>query len=63
MRSSARPEAEVDEARRVVEAYDEALARGEGAITVDGKMVDVPVAERAKAVLRIADAIAARQAR
>ena len=56
-------ETEVDEARRVIEAYDEALARGEGAITVDGKMVDVPVAERAKAVLRIADAIAARQAR
>ena len=56
-------EAEVSEARRIVEAYDEALARGEGAITVDGKMVDVPVAERAKAVLRIAEAIAARQAR
>lgn len=54
--------AEIDEARRVVEAYDAALARGEGAITVDGRMVDVPVAERAKAVLRIADAIAARQA-
>ena len=56
-------DAEVTQARRVVEAYEEALARGEGAITVDGKMVDVPVAERARAVLRIANALAARQAR
>ena len=55
--------AETEEARRIVAAYDEALARGEGAITVDGRMVDVPVAERAREVLRIADAIAARQAR
>ena len=53
-------ETEVVEARRIVAAYDEALARGEGAITVDGKMVDVPVAERAKAVVRFADAIARR---
>ena len=56
-------EAETEEARRIVAAYDEALARGDGAITVNGKMVDVPVAERARAVLRIADALAARQAR
>ena len=55
-------EREVSQARRIVAAYDEALARGEGAITVDGKMVDVPVAEHAKGVLRIADALAARQA-
>ena len=54
---------EVEQARRVVEAYDAALARGEGAIVVDGKMVDVPVAERAKIVLRMAEHIAAREAR
>lgn len=56
-------EAEIEEARRIVVAYDEALDRGDGAISVDGKMVDVPVAERAKALLRIADAIAARTGR
>lgn len=56
-------EAEVAEARKIVEAYDAALARGEGAITVDGKMVDVPVADRMRAILEFADAIAARKAR
>ena len=56
-------EAEVEGARRIVAAYDEAQARGEGAISVDGKMVDVPVADRARAVLWIADALAVRQAR
>jgi citrate lyase subunit beta/citryl-CoA lyase len=55
--------AEVDEARKIIAAYDEALARGEGAITVDGKMVDVPVADRMRAILEFADAIAARQSR
>ena len=54
-------EEEVAEAREIVEAYDAALARGEGAITVRGKMVDVPVADRMRAVLAFADAIAARQ--
>ena len=56
-------DAEVDEARAIVEAYDAALARGEGAITVNGKMVDVPVADRMRAVLEFAEAIAARKSR
>ena len=51
-----------DDPRRAREAYDAALAAGEGAITVDGIMVDVPVADRARAVLAFADAIAARNA-
>lgn len=54
-------EEEIAQARKIVEAYDAALAAGEGAITVDGIMVDVPVADRARAVLTLADAIAARQ--
>ena len=44
-------EQEVDEARRIVEAYDAALLRGQGSITVGGRMVDVPVAERARRLL------------
>lgn len=44
-------EAEVAQARRIVDAYDAALARGEGAIEVDGHMIDVPVANRARRVL------------
>ncbi len=43
---------EVDWAARVVAAYDTALAEGRGAVSVDGKMIDVPVYERAKRVLR-----------
>ena len=53
---------EVDHARRVVAAYDKALAEGVGAVTVDGKMVDVPVVERARLVLDRETAIAAREA-
>ncbi len=56
-------EDEIAEAREIVEAYDAALARGEGAITVRGKMVDVPVADRMRAILAFADAIAARKTR
>jgi len=53
---------EVDHARRVVAAYDKALAEGVGAVTVDGKMIDVPVVGRAERVLRIAARIKARNA-
>ena len=43
---------EVDEARRVVRAFDEALARGQGAVALDGRMLDAPVVDRARRVLR-----------
>jgi len=54
---------EVEHAGRVVAAYDKALAEGVGAVTVDGKMIDVPVVERAKLLLERDAAIAAREAR
>jgi citrate lyase subunit beta/citryl-CoA lyase len=44
--------AEVEEARRVVRAFDEALARGDGAVALDGRMLDAPVVDRARRVLR-----------
>src|ERR1700687_1542609 len=50
--------AEIDHASRVVAAYDTALAEGVGAVTVDGRMIDVPVAERARLLLDRAAAIA-----
>src|SRR5438270_1061983 len=53
--------AEIDHASRVVAAYDKALAEGVGAVTVDGKMIDVPVVERAKLLLEREAAIAARE--
>jgi len=43
---------EVDEARRVVSAFEEALARGDGAVALDGRMLDAPVVDRARRVLR-----------
>ena len=54
---------EVDHARRVVAAYHQALAEGVGAVTVDGKMIDVPVVERSRLVIEREAAIATREAR
>src|SRR5438552_5265289 len=54
---------EVDHARRVLAAYDEALAEGVGAVTVDGRMIDVPVVERARLLAEREEAIAARETR
>ncbi|MBV9814613.1 MAG: CoA ester lyase [Alphaproteobacteria bacterium] len=54
---------EADHARRIVAAYDKALAEGVGAVTVDGKMIDVPVVERARLLLEREAAIATREAR
>jgi citrate lyase subunit beta / citryl-CoA lyase len=54
---------EVEHAGRVVAAYDKALAEGVGAVTVDGRMIDVPVVERAQLLLARDAAIAAREAR
>jgi citrate lyase subunit beta/citryl-CoA lyase len=54
---------EVDHAHRVVAAYDEALAAGVGAVTVDGKMIDVPVVERARLLIEREAAIVTREAK
>ena len=54
---------EADHARRVVAAYDKALAERVGAVAVDGKMIDVPVVERARLLLEREAAIAAREAK
>jgi citrate lyase subunit beta / citryl-CoA lyase len=54
---------EVDHARRVVAAYDKALGEGVGAVTVDGKMIDVLVVERARLLLERDAAITAREGR
>ncbi len=54
---------EVAHAGRVVAAYEKATSEGIGAITLDGKMIDVPVVERAQALLTRHRAIAAREAK
>lgn len=59
-----RPNADqIDHARRVLAVYDKALAEGVGAVTVDGKMIDVPVVERARRMVEREAAIAEREAR
>jgi citrate lyase beta subunit len=38
-------------ARRVLEAYDEGLSTGRGAVALEGQMIDRPVVERARRIL------------
>ena len=49
--------AEIEHARRVVEAFEEAESRGRGSTSLDGKVVDVPVVKRAQAVLELAESM------
>jgi citrate lyase beta subunit len=42
---------EQERARRVIEAYEHALAGGRGVVALDGEMIDLPVVERARRVL------------
>ena len=44
-------EEEAREAEKILAAFDAAAAEGRGAISVDGKMVDAPVAEKARRLL------------
>jgi citrate lyase subunit beta / citryl-CoA lyase len=44
-------ENQIAEARRIVEAFEAAEKAGKGAISLDGKMIDLPVAERARRLL------------
>ncbi|HKD26308.1 MAG TPA: CoA ester lyase, partial [Xanthobacteraceae bacterium] len=43
--------AELDHARALVAAFDSALAAGNGAFEFEGRMVDEPVARRARALI------------
>jgi len=54
------PAEEVDRARRILAALDEAAREGRGAAQLDGKMIDAASARMADSVVRMADAIAAR---
>jgi citrate lyase subunit beta/citryl-CoA lyase len=48
---------ELVQARRVVEAFELSVKQGKGACTLDGKMIDNPVAERARQIIRKATLI------
>ena len=49
--------AELEQARRVVEAFREAERVGRGSTSLDGKVVDVPVVKRAEALLALAESL------
>lgn len=51
------PADEVERARKLISAYEEALNTGRGAIEFDGKMIDVPIYQRAVALVRRDEAI------
>ncbi|MEJ7801529.1 MAG: aldolase/citrate lyase family protein, partial [Ilumatobacter sp.] len=48
---------EVERARRLLRAYDDASAKGVAAIDFEGQMVDEPLASQARRVLALADHI------
>ena len=51
---------EIAEAEGIIAAYDAALARGEGAVAYQGKMIDIPIADRARRTLAQRDRVACR---
>jgi citrate lyase subunit beta/citryl-CoA lyase len=46
---------EIEYAKKVLMAYEDALKLGKGAFSVDGKMVDKPIIERAKILIKKAE--------
>ncbi|WP_135470570.1 HpcH/HpaI aldolase/citrate lyase family protein [Crenalkalicoccus roseus] len=52
------PAAEIERARRIVAAFEEAEARGIASIQVEGRFVDYPIAQRARRLLALAESIA-----
>jgi citrate lyase subunit beta/citryl-CoA lyase len=51
---------EIEHAERVIQAFEDAEARGIGAIQLDGKFIDAPIVERSRRTLRLAAAIGSR---
>jgi citrate lyase beta subunit len=48
---------EIDYCRRVVQAFDDAMARGEGAIAFGGQLLDIPIVDRARQTLALAESL------
>ncbi len=53
--------AELSYARRVVDAFERARAKGEGAVALDGKLLDQPIVERARRTLALHDTVSSKQ--
>lgn len=52
------PAAEVDKAKRILTALDEAAAQGKGAAALDGRLIDAASARMANNIVEVAEAIA-----
>jgi malyl-CoA/(S)-citramalyl-CoA lyase len=52
-------EAEVTKARRIIEAMEQALKEGKGAVALDGRLIDIASIRQAEALVAQADAAAA----
>ena len=52
---------EVEQARRTVEAFEAAEAHGFASTSIDGKMIDIPQANRSRKLLMVADSIERRE--
>jgi citrate lyase subunit beta/citryl-CoA lyase len=50
-------EQELDKARRIVEAFEDAERRGLGVVSLGSKMIDPPVVKRAQRIVRLAEAM------
>ena len=48
---------EIEKSTRIIEAIKEAEEKGSGVISLDGKMIDKPIVERARRVLELANAL------
>jgi citrate lyase subunit beta/citryl-CoA lyase len=58
------PSAEdVTDAERIVKLDRQAAAEGRGSFAIDGKIIDIPIVQRAEALLERANAITARTRR
>lgn len=51
---------EIDYAHRVLQAFDEARTRGEGAVAFGGQLLDLPIIDRARQTLALAESLRAR---
>jgi len=52
---------EIEQARRIVAAFEEGLKQGYAAVQVEGRMIDTPIARRAQKLLELAEAIARKE--
>jgi len=52
------PEAEVTKAKRILEAMKDAQARGQGAVALDGKLIDIASIRQAEGIVKQAELIA-----